>query len=197
MKHIVAKRTPSCWAALWCCAREMGSSCGSALLFWDMKSSLLFYGAKLERQMRDEDRKAKMLTLDDARQVLSRHKSLSSLTTRQTRPGGPATLRGARYTWLGYATHERRTYLFCLFTQYRVLSDRRPCNRSTADINSSHLRALKIQFSTTVSLNICFHTHGNALGCFCNAWDIKEEQKPGCRSPDPFASEAFDGLFKV
>lgn len=84
MKHIVAKRALSCWAALWCCACEMGSSCGSALLFWDMKSSLLFYRAKLERQTRDEDSKAKMLTLDDVQQVLSYHISLSSLTTWQT-----------------------------------------------------------------------------------------------------------------
>ncbi|GAA6083642.1 uncharacterized, partial [Tachysurus ichikawai] len=59
----------------------MGSSCGSALLFWDVKSSLLFYRAKLERQTRDEDSEAKMLTLDDVQQVLSCHISLSSLTS--------------------------------------------------------------------------------------------------------------------
>lgn len=76
MKHIVAKRTLSCCAALWCCVCEMGSSCGLTLLFWDMKSSLLFYRAKLDRKMREENRKAKILTLDDVKQVLSIHISL-------------------------------------------------------------------------------------------------------------------------
>lgn len=61
---------------------EMGSSCGSALLFWDMKSSLLFYRVKLARQMSDEDGKAEMLTLH-VQLVLSRH--IASLTNMSQR----------------------------------------------------------------------------------------------------------------
>lgn len=190
---IVTKRAFSCWAALWCCASEMGSSCGSALLFWDVKSSLLFHKDKSEMQMRDEDRKAKLLAFYDVQQVLSGHITLSYLLQlgKHVKAGRQ---RVTHYTSHCCSHKHNRTYRSACLLNTALL---RTGSHTTYKLLISIYIICKLwKFIAAQQFHLIFvSTHTHALGCFRNARDIKEKQKPGCRSRNLFA-EVFDGLFK-